>query len=74
VVFLVLRLGQSKIVMTSTSSGMGTALFPPRSPPGFLPLENAPDIMKFFIMVQSLSMCLIGYEWYGQVTLRSFLK
>jgi hypothetical protein len=34
--------------MTSGSPGMGAALFPPRSPPGLLPLEGAPNVMNFF--------------------------
>jgi hypothetical protein len=51
---------------------MGTALFPPGSPPDFLPLEKAPDVMNFFIMVQSLSLCLKGYKWCRQVAWRSF--
>jgi hypothetical protein len=46
----------------------------PKSPTGFLPLEKVPDIMKFFIMVQSLSLYLIGYEWCKQVASRSFSK
>jgi hypothetical protein len=28
--------------------------------------------MKFFIMLHSLSLCLIGYAWFGHATLRSF--
>jgi hypothetical protein len=47
VVFSGLRQGQPKIVMTSASSGMGAALFPPGFPPSLLPLEGAPDVMNF---------------------------
>jgi hypothetical protein len=72
VVSLGLRRGQPKIVMISTSMGMGVAPFPPGSPSGFLPLEKTLDVFKFFIIVQSLSFCLIGYQWFGQVALRSF--
>jgi hypothetical protein len=49
--------------MTFASPGMGAALFPPGSPPGFLSLEKALDDMNFFIMMQSLHLCLMGYEW-----------
>jgi hypothetical protein len=55
--------GQSKIVVTYATPGLGAALFPPGSSPGFVPLEKAPDVVIFLIMVQSLSLCLIGYEW-----------
>jgi hypothetical protein len=51
--------------MTSTSLGMGAALFPPESPPDFLSLEKALDVMNFSIMVQFLSLCMTGYEWCG---------
>jgi hypothetical protein len=60
--FLGPRRGQRKIVMTSASLEMGVAFFPLGSPPGLLPLEKAPDVINFFIMVQSLSLCLTGYE------------
>jgi hypothetical protein len=48
--------------MTFTFLGMGATLIPPGSPHSLLPLEKVPDIMNFFIMVQSLSLCL---TWYG---------
>jgi hypothetical protein len=48
--------------LTTSSPGSGAEPFPPESPLGFLPLERAPEVMKFFIMVQSLSLCLMGYE------------
>jgi hypothetical protein len=48
--------------MIFASPGMGATSFPPRSPPGLLPLEKAPNVMNFFTMVQSLSLCLIEYE------------
>jgi hypothetical protein len=60
--------------MTSASPGRGVTSFPLGSPTGFLPLEKAPDVIKNFIMVQSLILCWTGYEWFGQVTLRSFPK
>jgi hypothetical protein len=60
-VFLGPRRDQPKIVVTSTFPTMGAALFPPRSPPSLLPLEKVPDVMNFFIMVQSSSLCFIGY-------------
>jgi hypothetical protein len=44
------------------------------SPLGFLPLERVPEVMKLFIMVQYLTMCLMGYVWVGQVASRSFSK
>jgi hypothetical protein len=43
----------------------GYHVLPAGSSSGFLPLEGAPKVMKFFIMAQSLSLCLIGYEWFG---------
>jgi hypothetical protein len=46
---------------TSASSGMGAALFPSGSLPDLLLLVGGPDVMNFFIMVQSLSLCLMGY-------------
>jgi hypothetical protein len=30
--------------------------------------------MKLLIMLQSLSLCLIGYTWFGQASSRSLLK
>jgi hypothetical protein len=48
------------MAMTSTSPRMDVVLFPLGSFPGMLPLEGASDVMIFFIMVQSLSLCLTG--------------
>jgi hypothetical protein len=57
--------GQVEMAMTAAFSGAGAVPFLPGSPSGFLPLERAPEVMKFFIMVQSLILCLIGYKWFG---------
>jgi hypothetical protein len=57
--------------MTASPLGKGAAH---GSPSGFLPLERAPDVMKFFIMVHSLILCLTGYAWFRQAVSRSFLK
>jgi hypothetical protein len=46
-------------------SRMGATSLPSGSPSGFVPLERASEDMKFFIMVQSLGLCLIGYEQLG---------
>jgi hypothetical protein len=48
--------------------------FLPGSPSSFLPLVKAPNVMKFFIVLQSLRLCLIGYEWFGLVTSTTFSK
>jgi hypothetical protein len=61
VAFLGPRLGHPKIIMTSAPLGMGVALFSPGSPSSLLPLVGAPDVRNFFIMVQSLRLCLTGY-------------
>jgi hypothetical protein len=53
---------QSEMAMTTYSPGAGVAPFPPGSPSGFCPLERAPEVMKFFIMMQSLNLCLMRYE------------
>jgi hypothetical protein len=60
--------------MTTASAGMGIVAFLPRSSSGLLLLERDPEVMAVFIMVQSLSLCLIVYEWFDQVTSRSFSK
>jgi hypothetical protein len=78
----------SKLELTSGLMGDGSAidqhdhLFPregcgglsPGSPSVFLPFERAPEVMKFFIMVHSLNLCLTWYAWFGQVTSRSSSK
>jgi hypothetical protein len=57
-------MGPLNINMTASSPGKGVVPFPPGPPSGFLPLERATEIMKFFTMVHSLSMCLMGYAWF----------
>jgi hypothetical protein len=59
--FPVLEQDQPTTVMTSASLGTGAILFPPGSLLGLSLLEGAPNVINFFIMVQSLSLCLIGY-------------
>jgi hypothetical protein len=39
-----------------------------------MPQAGDPKTMKFFIMPQSLSLCLTGYTWFGQASLRSLSK
>jgi hypothetical protein len=47
--------------MTFASLGTSAAPFPPRPPLGLLSLEKATNAMNFFIMEQSLSLCLLWY-------------
>jgi hypothetical protein len=42
----------------------------PGSSSSSIPQVRDPEIMKFFIMLQFLSLCLMGYAWFG---LASFL-
>jgi hypothetical protein len=37
-------------------------------------LGMTPDVMKLYIMPQSLSLCLTRYAWFGKVSSRSLLK
>jgi hypothetical protein len=39
-----------------------------------LATRETPEVMKFFIVVQSLSLCFMGYLWFGHATSRSFTK
>jgi hypothetical protein len=57
---------------TVSSPGKGEAPFSPGPPLDFLPLGRALEVMKFFIMMHSLSLCLIGYAWCRQAASRSF--
>jgi hypothetical protein len=39
-----------------------------------LALVRDPEVMNFFIISQSLSLCLVGYTWFRQAALGSFSK
>jgi hypothetical protein len=60
--------------MIAFSYQKGVVTLPTGTPSGFLPLVKDTVAMQFFIMEHSLSLCLTGYTWLGQVTSRSFLK
>jgi hypothetical protein len=59
--------------MTASSPRKGVTPFSPGSHLGSLLLVRALEVMKFFIMVHSLSLCLTGYIWFGQAASRSLL-
>jgi hypothetical protein len=58
--------------MTFLSSEKGATPFPSGSPSGFLPLEEDPEVMNFFMRVHSLSLCLTAKGWFRQAESRSF--
>jgi hypothetical protein len=60
--------------MTMSFLGKGIMSLPPRSLLSSMPWLRDPEIKKFFLMSQSLSLCLMGYAWFGQPSLRSHLK
>jgi hypothetical protein len=54
--------------------GKGIASLPPGSSSGSMAQVRNPEVMKFFIMSHSLSLCLTGYVWFGQASSRSLSK
>jgi hypothetical protein len=54
--------------------GEGHHIAPAWSSSSLVPEVGNPEIMKLFIMSQSLSPCLTGYTWFGQASLSSPLK
>jgi hypothetical protein len=60
--------------MTASSPVKGVTPFPPEFPSSYLPLVGAPEIMKFFIMPVSFSLCLTGYVSFGQTYSRILFK
>jgi hypothetical protein len=57
-------LGRSQPVMVVTSASLSVMLLPLRSLASLLPQGGvSAEDMNLFIMVQSLSLCLMGYGW-----------
>jgi hypothetical protein len=53
-----------KTVMTMFSSWNGTVSFLSGPSSSSVPQVRDPEVMKFHIMLQSLSLCLMGYAWF----------
>jgi hypothetical protein len=54
--------------------GKGIMLLRLGSSSGSLSWARDPEVMKLFIMPGSLSLCLMGYTWFGQASVRSHSK
>jgi hypothetical protein len=60
--------------MIAPSLGKGIALLPLGSSSCSLSQVRDTEVMKFFIMPQSLSLGLMGYAWFGQASVSSLSK
>jgi hypothetical protein len=61
-------------VMTAFSSRNGVVLLMSSPSSSSAPQVRDPKVMKLLIMPQSLSLCLMGYVWFGQASSRNLLK
>jgi hypothetical protein len=63
-----------KTVRTTFSLGKGDVSFPFGPSSSSTTQVRDPEVMKLLIMLQSLSLCLTGYVWFGQASSRSLLN
>jgi hypothetical protein len=61
-------------IMTASSLGKGIVLLLLGSSSSFVARVRDPNILKLFIMSQSLSLCLMRHMWFGRASSRSLLK